>query len=425
MREIRIIMVVALSASAVLLGSVQASRADVQPGEVINKTNASKATDLISPGVMWILQRGMEMQIVPYKRIELPPEYKEATEKYSGQVKLTADGRDIEGWVAGLPFPNIDTNDPQVANKIMQNYDHRPYHATDDVDLRNFDADTGTLTETGLQVERHFLLDHLRALNYVGRLYVDPKPEILPNSDGVRGKSSLHPIIEPYDLKGVGSTSIRYLSPDRQDDTWLYIPTLRRVRRLSSAQRSDALWGQDTDVDSYAGYAGQVSWFEWKFIGEKEMLGTFHNTHFPVKWCPGEGDYVHCGEWEKRPTWIVEGVPKMPQYAYGKRILFIDKESYLVSYSDIFDRSMQLWKVWINNFSFAKQAAPGLGTPYPFEQSWNASITCVDVQLNHATKAALPSAKYAGEVGFYYNMGEKAGLTEDFFTVAHLIASGN
>ncbi len=40
-------------------------------------------------------------------------------------------------------------------------------------------------------------------------------------------------------------TSYRYLDPDKQDDSWLYLPSLRRVRRLSAAQRSDALFGQD------------------------------------------------------------------------------------------------------------------------------------------------------------------------------------
>jgi hypothetical protein len=48
------------------------------------------------------------------------------------------------------------------------------------------------------------------------------------------------------------------------------------VRRLSTAQRSDALFGQDTDVDSYYGYAGHIAWMEWKFLGEKEVLGAFH-----------------------------------------------------------------------------------------------------------------------------------------------------
>lgn len=401
-----------------------AVRADVQPGDIITKANVDKVKDLVSPGIEWCIKHGMTMKIVPYRKIEWDKAYRDATEKYSGQVKLAPDGRSVLNHVAGLPFPNIDPNDPQIALKIMWNYEYKPY-VTDDEDLRNFDADTGPVTDgQPMQIERHFLLDHLRTLWYTARIYVDPKPN-LPNPDAVRAKSSLHPIIEPFDLKGVGETGIRYLSPDRQDDTWLYLPSLRRVRRLSSAQRSDALFGQDTDVDSYGGYAGQIPWFAWKYLGEKTILASFHADAFPVKYCSGGGDFIFCDNWEKRQVYVVEGTPKLPQYAYGKRLLFIDKETYLVAYSDIFDRSLQLWKVWVNEWSFKKQATSTYGIQYPDEMPFQPSITMVDMQLSHATKAALPSAKYPGEQGWYYNQGAKDGATPDFFTVAALIESGN
>jgi hypothetical protein len=397
--------------------------ADVQPGEVITTANVNKVTDLVSPGVQWCVKHGMAMKIVPYKKVEWNKAYREATDKYAGQTRLAPDGRSLIGYVAGMPFPAVDPNDPQVALKIMWNFEYKPF-VTDDQDLRNFDADTGPVGATGsLQVERHFLLDHLRTLWYTGRLYVDPKPE-LPNPDGVRSKGSLHPILEPFDLKGVGETSVRYLNPDRQDDTWLYMPSLRRVRRLSSAQRSDALFGQDTDTDSYGGYAGQISWFDWKYLGEKEVLASFHSEAFPVKYCEG-ADFVFCDTWEKRTVYVIEGVPKLPQYAYGKRLLFIDKETYLVPFSDISDRSGQLWKVWISQFAFKKRATASYGDEHPDEMPFNPSITMVDMQLNHATRAALPSLKYPGEQGWYFNQGGKTGLTEEFFTVAHLIEAGH
>ncbi len=414
----------ALLVAAAFGTAAQPARADVQPGDVINKANVDKAKDLISPGVEWCVKHGMSMKIVPYKKVEWNKAYREATEKYSGQTKLAPDGRSLVGHVAGLPFPNLDPNDPQIALKIMWNFEYKPF-VTDDEDLRNFDADTGPVTDSGpMQVERHFLLDHLRTLFYTARLYVDPKPE-RPNQDGVRAKSSLHPILEPFDLKGVGETGIRYISPDRQDDTWLYLPSLRRVRRLSSAQRSDALFGQDTDVDSYGGYAGQIPWFEWKYLGEKDVLASFHSEAYPVKYCDGAGDFIFCDTWEKRKAYVVEGVPKLPQYAYGKRLIFIDKESYLVDYSDIFDRSGQLWKVWVNQWSFKNRATSSYGDTYPDEMPFQPSITMVDMQLSHATRAALPSSKYPGEQGWYYNQGDKAGLSEEFFTVAHLIESGH
>jgi hypothetical protein len=63
-------------------------------------------------------------------------------------------------------------------------------------------------------------------------------------------------------------------------------------------------------------------------------------------------------------VWVLEGTAKQAQYAYGKRVLFIDKESYYIAYSDIYDKAGQLWKVWINQFGFRNKAAPGYGDTY-------------------------------------------------------------
>ena len=115
--------------------------AEVKPGDFINSDNASKVKDLVCPGVYWRLQNGMTIRIVPTERIDWPPPYKEATEKYSPQVRLTADHRSLVGYVAGQPFPLMDPNDPDVATKIMWNYFFRPISA-DDFDLRFFDAES-------------------------------------------------------------------------------------------------------------------------------------------------------------------------------------------------------------------------------------------------------------------------------------------
>jgi hypothetical protein len=397
---------------------------EVKPGDVITAQNVEDAADMISPGVQWCVQHGMAIHVVAPEEIELPKPYLEATEQYSPQVRLGKGGLELQGYVAGMPFPKIDPNDPDVALKIMWNYEYKPY-VTDDGDARNFDADTGSLNDNQpMGIDRHFLVDHIRTLYYNGRIFIDPKPD-LPNPDGVRYKSALYPILEPFDLKGVGSLSIRYIDPSRMDDTWLYLPELRRVRRLSSAQRSDALFGQDTDVDSYGGYAGQIAWMDWKFLGEKKILAPFHAAHFPVQWCKGAGDFAFCDNWEPRDVYVIEGTSKLPQYAYGGRLLFIDKDTYLVAYSDISDPEGQLWKVWINEWSFRKRAFPGAhytyDTPFPFSPS----IVMVDVQLQHATKAALPSLAYPGEEGWYFNKGAAVGDTEDFFTIAHMIEAGH
>lgn len=411
----------AVLAASLLLGG--AARADVQPGDLITPANADKVKDIVSPAMYWCVQHGFPLTIVAPRPIAIRKAFVEATEKYSAQVKLSADGLSIEGFVAGRPFPHIDVGDPQAAMKIMQNFSYAI--AFDDLDLRNFDADTGPIsTDRPLQVERHFLFDHFRRLYYVGRLYVDPKPRI-PNVDGYHYKETLHPTLEPFDLKGVGFTYYRYLEPAKQDDSWLYLPSLRRVRRLSTAQRSDALFGQDTDQDSYAGYAGAMAWMDWKLLGEKEVLGAFNTRHFPVKWAGGSADWAFDDVWEKRQVYVVEGVSKLPQYAFSKRVLYVDKEIYQVPYSDMYDRGGELWKIWINDFGFRKEAFPGSPITYDEDTPFPAAATMVDIQLDHATKVSLPSHRFPGEAGWYWHQGEKAGTTEDQFTIAELIGSGH
>ena len=57
------------------------------------------------------------MKIIPGDRIDWPPPYKDATEKYSSQVRLSHDNRALVGYVAGQPFPLIDPNDPHVGDQ--------------------------------------------------------------------------------------------------------------------------------------------------------------------------------------------------------------------------------------------------------------------------------------------------------------------
>src|SRR5215469_8592864 len=113
--------------------------AKVRPGDFITPQNAQLVDELVPPGVYYKVQHGMTMQIVPAERVDWPPPYKDATEKYSPQVRLTPDHRSLVGYVAGQPFPLMDPNDPDVATKIMWNYFFRPI-STDDFDLRFFDA---------------------------------------------------------------------------------------------------------------------------------------------------------------------------------------------------------------------------------------------------------------------------------------------
>src|SRR6516165_1995281 len=127
---------VLLSAVVILLVAC-AAQTQVKVGELVTADQAKKVKNLLPPSAYWRVTHGMSMKVAPTDRIDWPPPYREATEKYSAQVRLTDDNRSLVGYVAGQPFPLLDPNHPDVATKIMWNNAFRPMW-TDDVDARFF-----------------------------------------------------------------------------------------------------------------------------------------------------------------------------------------------------------------------------------------------------------------------------------------------
>jgi Protein of unknown function (DUF1329) len=410
---------------ALLLCAGVVGAAEPRPGDVLTAASLESAAGLLTPGVEWCVRRGMVVRVGETRPIPAPAAYREATERYAPQVRLGSDGLTLENYVAGQPFTTIDAADPQAAVKVMWNAAYK-WLATDDLDARDFSADAGPIGRDGtpMNVERHFQLGYLRRLFYNGRLVVDPKPS-LPNPDGIRYRESLHPVVEPLDLRGVGMTSVRYMAPNHPDESWLYLPNLRRVRRLSNAQRSDALFNQDIDTDSYFGYSGHIGWMDWKFLGERTVLAPMHGTHYPVQWGEGSADFAFDDVWEPRRVYVIEGTSKLPQYAYSKRVLFVDAETFVVPLSDIYDPAGQLWKVWLNLFSYRKEAFPGAKVSYPNDMAFAPAVVMVDVNADHVTRVALPSRSSAGTEGWYFNQGDRFGLTEDWFKISSLIQAAH
>ena len=294
------------------------------------------------------------------------------------------------------------------------------------------DSDTGSMYRDAngqpkYVVERHFIPEWLRLLKFQGRLWHDPKPEIQPNADSVFYKAGLDPLIEPFDLKGVGGVSFRYLDQKKHDDTWLYLPLLRRVRRISSTQRSDALFGQDVDIDSFGGYAGQVPWFTWKLLGYKPMLASLHGERLPPEPCKADGGMTFCEPWEPRPgIYIVEGASIWPNYGFSKRVIYVDDEGWIIPYGDMYDWAGELWKNVHISFRVDKKPNPKVAFAYPEERMFAYAFTVVDMQLMHSTRVAIPGLAFQHEPGWYLDLGMDArtSVSEAWFSVQALIAGG-
>jgi hypothetical protein len=411
--------------------------ADVKEGDVITKDNMDQAGDLLIPSVKWFLMQGMPIKVGPYIKIELPRLYREATEKYAAQVKISPDGRDMFNYVAGLPFPNIDPNDPLAGFKIMWNQEQKPQY----VDNVGTEWISELVNSKG-EIERTYGSQYWRRMMWTGRLYADPRP-VVPHNPPLRYTEQFGPLFIPNDLKGAGVLNNRYLPPDVPDDSYMYLPELRRVRRVSVANRSDAFWGSDADLDSLWGFNSKVSYWAFRLLAEKEILAPVHSGFYGDHkiWCK-EADGTNgilaslpCNiPWEKRPVYVVEGVPTAySQYAYSKRVMYIDKDFWGMSFSEQHDLGGELWRVWFNMFDYVKKPYEGYptkpleGAQYNYEDAWAFTPHgfIADVQVTHTTRWDAPSG-YADPSDWtsewYFNEATPIN-TASAFSVNHLIRS--
>ncbi len=92
-----------------------------------------------------------------------------------------------------------------------------------------------------------------------------------PNPESLRG-TSMSNVLEPQDIDGVGGLTKRINDWASQDQSWFYVPSTRRVRRVNSATRSDPIAGMDIFGDDLNCYAGKVEYYKWKLIGEGNVL---------------------------------------------------------------------------------------------------------------------------------------------------------
>ncbi len=404
------------------------ARAQVKPGDMITMENAAKVKNLVSPGVYWKVQHGMSMKIIPTKRIDWPPPYKEATEKYSAQVRLSDDRRSMVGYVAGQPFPLVDPNDPNVAVKIIWNNVFRPI-TSDDYDLRFYDCDSNYVTPGKAQKKQieYFQIGHYAGYDLVGRTEVEPLP-IDPDFK-ITGRYWLFilaPVLAPQDTRGVGFIRYRYASPKRGDDMWEYLGSQsRRIRRLNESSMSIRSGAQAWDPDHYSGFNPKTEWYTYRLVGERQMLATAHAEHSPEIRCPTDGGASACPEaWEMRHIFVVEARPRDVRGTSGnvldsKTLVYMDSEMWFEPYIDTYDRRGELWSTHIYWLADRDRPVPDAKVAiYPFKRSFVVGAVSTDVQSSLATMCYLPGIETPERECWYINMG---AVDKNFFTVDSMV----
>ena len=107
----------------------------------------------------------------------------------------------------------------------------------------------------------------------------------LENLDPNDGDKSLTYFKTPKDVEGTVMLSHTHISDD--DDQWLYLPALGRVKRISSSNKSGAFMGSEVAFEDFSGTDYRK--YEWKFLGEE--VENIQNKNITIfKWLNRELD---------------------------------------------------------------------------------------------------------------------------------------
>ncbi|MBL4573824.1 MAG: outer membrane lipoprotein-sorting protein [Gammaproteobacteria bacterium] len=174
----------------------------------------------------------------------------------------------------------------------------------------------------------------------------------------------------PADIRGTAYLNFDWNESLRDDDSWLYLPALQRVKRLASSDTSDSFLGSDFTYADINGF--EIDWYDYSFINESEMV-----------------DGEDC--------WVIEMIPK-PEFkdraeeatGYSKMQSWISKEK-------LIQLRGQAWELRGNRIKFFTSSEVEL-----IEDIWTVkrlqAITTRNNRQEHASILQINSIDYNAEV---------------------------
>ena len=123
----------------------------------------------------------------------------------------------------------------------------------------------------------------------------------------------------PRDIKGTGLLTHANIEPN-DDDQWLYLPAIKRVKRISSSNRTGKFVSSE---------------FSYEDLGSQEV-GDYDYKYIRDEPCPTEAS-LNC--------FVVESYPISPKSGYSKRIGWIDDQEYRMHQVEFYNRRGDLEKV--------------------------------------------------------------------------------
>ena len=385
-----------LSSGRPALAAEDAVAPALREGDIIDYTTKDRLRPYLPPELWphreFIFHEGMRLEIGPaFRDYSPPPVYQQATARHRDEAQIGPDGS-LEGYAAGQPFPMdaIDCEgDPHAGVKVIWNFDYR-WQGTGQGGHAFY-----SYWDRGEELPLYYEAT-------AKQIWLSNRPEPAyreRDGDLFRGESRKLAygveVLAPFDAKGIALINYRYKSSDgplasaRNDDTWVYVPTLRRVRRISTAQRTDAVSGTDFTFDDFSGFFGIPTQYEWTCLGRMDVIAPVNSQvrAYPYTREHSFGPYglsLADDRWELRHAIRIQFVPKNADHPYSKKILYIDSETAEMLYSFAYDQKGDLWKIIYHNKRWSEDG-------HEFYEPWDDvpeprdSMSVADIVINVQT----------------------------------------
>jgi hypothetical protein len=121
---------------------------------------------------------------------------------------------------------------------------------------------------------------------------------------------------DPADVRGTSFMNWSYAEVGKGDDQWIYLPALKRVKRISSDGRGESFMGSDFSYDDLAERHPNED--SHKIIGSETIAGE--------------------------ECWIIESSPIDKNYSYSKVLSWVSKNKQLGFRRDFYDKGGKLLK---------------------------------------------------------------------------------
>jgi hypothetical protein len=194
-------------------------------------------------------------------------------------------------------------------------------------------------------------------------------------------------ILGPQNIKGLSVLTWNYLDPKKDQEVWLWLPSLRKVRRISQSEADDPFMGSEFTTE-------EMSTRKWedetyRMLGEKTFGGYTAmingKTYYKDKSC-----------------YVVEAMPKRKDWYYSKRIVWLDKDFAGLVFDEVYDPAGRKWKTFVKEYQVWESGC----IPQMFLEGR-------DEFTEHVTAIMFEKEKIA------FN----SGLEENFFTEKTLMRS--